>query len=77
MEWYFIILYVVGFLLLSELIVAYFAFRAIFGKKPGEGSFKELDLSNTLYKNHDKKIKDAFIFLEGLAKEDVYIISRD
>ncbi len=77
MDWYFIVLIVVGFLLISELIVAFFAFKALFGRKPGEGSFKDLDLSNTLYKNHEKRIKEEFIFLENLISENVYITSHD
>ena len=77
MDWYFIVLIVVGFLLISELIVAFFAFKALFGRKPGEGSFKDLDLSKTLYKNHEKRIKEEFIFLENLISENVYITSHD
>lgn len=77
MEWYHILLIVIGFILISEFIVAYFAFKAIFGRKPGEGSFKDLDLSNTLYKNHEKRIKEEYIFLESLPFENVYLNSRD
>lgn len=77
MEWYFIVLIVVAFLVVNELIVGFIAFKMLFGRKPGEGSFKDLDLSNTLYKQHDKRIKEEFIFLESLPTEDVYLTSRD
>lgn len=77
MEWYFIVLIVVSFLFISQMVVSFIAFKAIFGRKIGEGSFKDLDLSNTLYKNHEKKIKEEYAFLESLDKEDVYIKSHD
>jgi len=77
MEWYFIVLIVVSFLFISQMVVSFIAFKAIFGRKLGEGSFKDLDLSNTLYKNHEKKIKEEYAFLESLDKEDVYIKSHD
>lgn len=77
MQWYHWVIIVVAFIAINILACGFFAFKMLFGKKAGEGSFKDLDLSKTLYKEHEARIKEEFKFLESLPTENVYIQSRD
>ena len=81
MEWYHILLIIIGAILvlfvIPLFISSFFAFNWIFKRKEGEGKFEDMDLSLTPYKPYETEIKEAIKFFKSLTPEEVTVKSHD
>lgn len=81
MEWYHIILIVIGSLLLLSVLallgISFVAFLLYFKRKDDKVKFEDRDLSLTAYKPYEVEIRDAIKFFKEKTPIDVTVKSHD
>lgn len=78
MEWYYIILIIVLFLIINQLVASYIPFCFIFKRdSKQEIPYTKLDLANSKHKDYEELIRSSFAFFENMNFKEEEMTSFD